>query len=189
MLNPEAWHGSALGTECTLHQIAPYIGKMKSTMAKELIRTYTSTGDLVYDPFVGSGAIALESLIAKRKVVCTDINPYAILLTEAKTNAPKTLNEANNNANFVLARALKEADAVSLEEVPQWVRDFFHPNTLKEIISFCNIVKQQNDPFLMACLLGIMHHQRPGFLSYPSSHLVPYLRNKKYPKEQFPRAL
>jgi hypothetical protein len=38
----------------------------------------------------------------------------------------------------------------------------------------------------LACLLGILHHQRPGFLSYPSSHLVPYLRNKNYPREQFP---
>jgi len=38
----------------------------------------------------------------------------------------------------------------------------------------------------MACLLGILHHQRPGFLSYPSSHLVPYLRSRKYPREKFP---
>jgi hypothetical protein len=33
--------------------------------------------------------------------------------------------------------------------------------------------------------LGILHHVRPGFLSYPSSHLVPYLRKMKYPPEQF----
>ncbi len=38
----------------------------------------------------------------------------------------------------------------------------------------------------MACLLGILHHQRIGFLSYPSSHLVPYLRTKKFPREEFP---
>ncbi len=38
----------------------------------------------------------------------------------------------------------------------------------------------------MACLLGILHHVRPGFLSYPASHLVPYLRIKKYPPEVFP---
>lgn len=37
----------------------------------------------------------------------------------------------------------------------------------------------------MACLLGILHHVRPGFLSYPASHLTPYLRLKKYPPENF----
>ena len=40
--------------------------------------------------------------------------------------------------------------------------------------------------FLTACLLGILHHQRPGFLSYPASHLVPYLRRTKYPPEEYP---
>jgi hypothetical protein len=34
--------------------------------------------------------------------------------------------------------------------------------------------------------LGILHHQRPGFLSFPSSHLVPYLRNKKFPRNRYP---
>jgi len=34
--------------------------------------------------------------------------------------------------------------------------------------------------------MGILHHQRPGFLSFPSSHTVPYLRLNKFPKEQFP---
>jgi hypothetical protein len=38
----------------------------------------------------------------------------------------------------------------------------------------------------LACLLGILHHVRPGFLSYPASHLVPYLRVNKYPRETYP---
>jgi hypothetical protein len=36
------------------------------------------------------------------------------------------------------------------------------------------------------CFLGVLHHQRPGFLSYPSSHLVPYLRDRKFPRESYP---
>ena len=35
-------------------------------------------------------------------------------------------------------------------------------------------------------MIGIAHHQRPGFLSYPSSHTVPYLRTNKFPKEIYP---
>ena len=45
---------------------------------------------------------------------------------------------------------------------------------------------QQEDYFLTSCLLGILHHVRPGFLSYPASHLVPYLRKNKYPPDEFP---
>ncbi|MDY7232505.1 hypothetical protein [Hyalangium rubrum] len=75
---------------------------------------------------------------------------------------------------------------VDLRSVPAWVRQFFHPRTLKEAISFANTCIHEKDCFLLACLLGILHHQRPGFLSYPSSHLVPYLRNELFPRAKFP---
>jgi len=44
----------------------------------------------------------------------------------------------------------------------------------------------RGDLFLHACLLGVLHHQRPGFLSFPSSHLVPYLRDRRFPPDQYP---
>ncbi|HXP60220.1 MAG TPA: hypothetical protein VN829_06995 [Dongiaceae bacterium] len=34
----------------TLHQLSPYIGKFKSSMAAGLIRQFTSAGDVLYDP-------------------------------------------------------------------------------------------------------------------------------------------
>jgi hypothetical protein len=34
--------------------------------------------------------------------------------------------------------------------------------------------------------MGILHHQRPGFLSYPSSHGAPYLRTNKFPPKKYP---
>lgn len=184
-LNPNVWHGSVLGTECTFHQIAPYIGKMKSSMAKELIEAFSSTGDLIFDPFAGSGAIALESLIAKRAVVCTDINPYAVTLTAAKLTAPQNVEYALAKAEKLLEQAL-EKENIPAEQIPGWVRSFFHPQTLQETLKFARVLQENNEPFLMACVLGILHHQRPGFLSYPSSHLVPYLRSQKFPQNKFP---
>lgn len=70
--------------------------------------------------------------------------------------------------------------------MPVWVRQFFHPETLRSALAFRDACVDQSDDFLLACLLGILHHQRPGFLSYPSSHLVPYLRDRKYPQRAFP---
>jgi hypothetical protein len=82
------------------------------------------------------------------------------------------------------AAALREPPR--LREVPAWVRRFFHPRTLGEAIRFADECIARKDYFVLACFLGILHHQRPGFLSYPSSHLVPYLREQNFPKEQFP---
>jgi hypothetical protein len=78
-------------------------------------------------------------------------------------------------------------DQVDLRIVPRWVRAFFHPETLREIVAWTDVLKERGADFLFACLLGILHHQRPGFLSYPSSHTVPYLRTKRFPRHLFPK--
>lgn len=186
VINKNLWGGSCLKSESTLHQISPYIGKMKSTMAKTLIETYTQTGDMIYEPFVGSGTVALECLISGRSVLAADINPYAIVLSKAKINPPPTLEEALGKISVYLTKAENLSKSISLKKVPKWVKCFFHPKTLRETLALSELLKKKHEYFYLSCLLGILHHQRPGFLSYPSSHLVPYLRNKKFPKEEYP---
>jgi hypothetical protein len=77
-------------------------------------------------------------------------------------------------------------EAVDMREIPPWVRAFFHPDTLREVVAWASVLKTRRFSFLLACLLGILHHQRPGFLSFPASHTVPYLRLKRFPPANFP---
>lgn len=185
-LNPEDWSGSCLATESTLHQLSPYIGKIKSVFARKLITTYTKPRDAILDPFAGSGTMAFESLIAKRHAIANDVNPYAVTLIKAKMFPPNSLEEAVKRVKYYNSLSKKQSKNVDLEEVPDWVKKFYHRDTLKEIISLSQLLRENNENFLLACLLGILHHERPGFLSYPASHLVPYLRTKKYPIEKYP---
>ena len=182
---PDHWKESCVGTECSLHQLSPYIGKLKSSIARDLVATYSKPGDLIVDPFSGSGTVALEALLQGRKAFTADISAYAKILCEAKLKAPPSLKCALEKAEETLSHSHKLPDP-DLRKVPAWVRQFFHPQTLKEAVKFATVCKKDGNNFLFACFLGILHHQRPGFLSYPSSHLVPYLRKKKYPRDQFP---
>ena len=54
-LDARLWHGSFNSRESTLQQLSPYVGKMKSGMAKVLLSLYSEPGDTVLDPFSGSG--------------------------------------------------------------------------------------------------------------------------------------
>jgi hypothetical protein len=173
-------------TDCTFHQLAPYIGRVKTTIARHLVEEYTQAGQLILDPFCGSGVIPLEAAIQGRSVIAGDINPYGVLLTRAKLNAPRTENEALALLEQRWGGALRRLRKQDLRAIPLWVRRFFHPETLRQTLSMRDELIEHGDEFLLACLLGILHHQRPGFLSYPSSHLVPYLRNKLFPREAFP---
>ena len=171
--------------ECSLHQLSPYIGKIKSSIAGELVERYSKRGDLVVDPFAGAGTIPLEASIRGRRAFGADISPYARILSLAKLHPPASLDVALRAAENALADA-ESLPAPDLRSVPAWIRKFFHPETLRDALSFAQVVRRPGNEFLMACFLGILHHQRPGFLSYPSSHLVPYLRDKKYPRSEFP---
>ncbi|GJD70578.1 DNA methyltransferase [Methylobacterium gnaphalii] len=184
-LAPSSWQQSALQTDCKLHQLAPYIGKLKPNIARHLLSNFTNRGDTILDCFAGSGTIPLEAALLGRKVLAFDSNPYAINLTRAKLEAPRTLILANERLKQTLD-ASKRRMRYDESQIPEWVRKFFHPETLQNALRFCDECIERSDNFLLACLLSVLHHQRPGFLSYPSSHLVPYLRDRKYSREEFP---
>lgn len=182
---PVHWLNACVHTECTFHQLSPYIGKLKSTIAKDLIARYSAPDDVVVDLFSGSGTIPLEAALLNRNVIAYDISSYAMTLTRGKLAAPAELDEALSIANDLLMESEKNP-LPDLRRVPKWTRAFFHSRTFKEVFRFSQVAKEANNAFILSCLLGILHHQRPGFLSYPSSHLVPYLRNNKYPRTKYP---
>lgn len=186
-LDARLWHGSFNGKESTLQQLSPYVGKMKSGMAKVLINLYSRPGDTILDPFSGSGLVPLEAALEGRYAWANDLSPYAYVLTRGKLEAPAEETTAIQQAKALITKVESIAASVDIGNVPQWVCEFYHPDTLREILAAFQVLQKQKNYFLMACLLGILHHVRPGFLSYPASHLVPYLRKSKYPVDQFPK--
>jgi SAM-dependent methyltransferase len=184
-LDSRLWRGSFGARESTLQQLSPYVGKMKSGMAKVLINLYSRQGDTVLDPFSGSGVVPLEAVLSGRRAWANDLSPYAYVLTRGKLEAPGSERAAVQNAESLVDSVEREAPSVDITSIPNWVKEFFHPETLREVFSAFRILRESEDFFLTACLLGILHHVRPGFLSYPASHLVPYLRRAKYPPDKF----
>ncbi len=155
-------------------------------MARSLIETWTHRGDLIVDPFCGCGVVTLEAAANGRRVIAGDWNPYAVLLTKAKLFPPPSLRVAQVRLSNVWDRSRELLNKQDLRNVPPWVRQFLHPETLRSALAFRDACVDGGDNFLLACLLGILHHQRPGFLSYPCSHLVPYLRERNFPRRSYP---
>jgi hypothetical protein len=156
-------------------------------MASSLIAHFSNRGDFVLDPFAGSGVVPLEALLLGRNALANDFNPYAATLTRAKLFPPRTKDAAIAKAGEYIARAKATAKKMRYRSTaPDWVATFFHPRTLAEVKILADLLRRDSQWFLLANLLGILHHQRPGFLSYPSSHLVPYLRSRKFPRRRYP---
>lgn len=170
----------------SLHTIAPYIGKIRPELAEFLVKTYAVPDKIICDPFCGSGTVLLAGWQLGYRVLGIDLNEYAWLLSMAKLYPYSSLDVVLcklEKYNLVVQSKKQEID---IQKVPEWVKDFFHPETLKEIIAWEKELSAGKEYFLLACLMGILHHQRPGFLSYPSSHGAPYLRKDKYPQDLYP---
>ena len=87
-LNANMWHGSFNGRESTLQQLSPYVGKMKSGMARSLVRLYSRPGDVVLDPFAGSGTTNLAALETERHSIGVEIEPKYLDIIERRMRVP-----------------------------------------------------------------------------------------------------
>lgn len=70
------------------HFIHPYPAKLLQHIPIFFLNNSLLSCDssLIYDPFNGSGTVAVESLYSKRHFIGTDINPFACLLSNVKCN-------------------------------------------------------------------------------------------------------
>ena len=170
----------------SINTLSPYIGKMRIEIADYIIKKYVPENGVIYDPFMGSGTVLLQGWSLGYNVVGSDLNYYAFVLTQGKINPCNSFREAESKLNKYKILAEHKAKAIEITNVPEWVKVFFNEYTLKEILAWVYYLKKNKEWFLLANLLGILHHQRPGFLSYPSSNGAPYLRSKKYPPDKFP---
>jgi DNA modification methylase len=170
----------------SIHSLSPYVGKIRSDLIQYLIDKYAVKKEYIYDPFCGSGTVLLEGWVKGYDVIGVDLNPYAYTLSMGKVHPLISLNVAEEKLVTYNYAVMQIAKNLSIANIPDWVKDFFNKKTLKEIYAWIMVLQQNKEHFLLSCLLGILHHQRPGFLSFPSSHGAPYLRSNKYPQSQFP---
>ncbi|MET8865597.1 DNA methyltransferase [Nonomuraea sp. NPDC004580] len=69
------------------HQLFRYPAKFHPPVCKTLINRYTVPGDVILDPFVGSGTALVESALARRYSIGIDVDPLATQISLAKTRA------------------------------------------------------------------------------------------------------
>ncbi|ABN07842.1 hypothetical protein Mlab_1681 [Methanocorpusculum labreanum Z] len=170
----------------SLNSLSPYIGRLRYECAGYLIDQYAQPDEILFDPFCGSGTVLLEGWAKGYNVMGNDLNYYAYVLTMGKLYPYQTELDALATLDRYNNRVTKKTSQINLDVIPEWVQSFYHPQTLREIIAWTYYLRKNKEWFLLSCLMGILHHQRPGFLSYPSSHGVPYLRTNKYPRENYP---
>lgn len=79
-------------TNYLTHGIHPYPAKFIPQIPNMLIKEFTKPGDVILDPFCGSGTSLVESKLLGRNSIGIDLHPLAAFLSKVKTT---TLPESN----------------------------------------------------------------------------------------------
>jgi SAM-dependent methyltransferase len=132
------------------HGFHSYAGRMHPTIARGGVEAYSARGELVVDPFCGSGTVLVEAMGAGRRAVGVDASPLGVAIARART----TLLGADGRA-----RLESEAVAIAEEsgararkrrrpELPVWSRQEltrFHPHVLFELLGLRELVLATKD--------------------------------------------
>jgi len=151
------WSFKDENTSYLTHGIHPYPAKFIPQIASSLIQNLSSPGELVFDPFSGSGTTALEANLARRKSVNIDLNPLAIIIGQVKTT------KINNQIKIEIEKLIQEiknTDSGSLDyysftrknknkklkipEIPN-IEKWFHNNAIKELSFISNLINNLKD--------------------------------------------
>jgi DNA modification methylase len=142
-----------------IHSFHRFFGKLIPAIPAAAVELFTKRGDLVLDPFCGSGTTLVEAIIRGRNAVGVDVNPLAVLITRVKTSAP--------NPDKLLAalegavRAGREILSNGMPPPPYCVNlhHWYRPGVIRELSALHNAVSRIGDvevrSFLTACLSAV----------------------------------
>lgn len=80
------WELAEADTRYGTHSFHPYSAKYIPQIPYYLISILSKKGDIVLDPFLGSGTTLVEANNLERNSIGIDINPLACLISKVKTN-------------------------------------------------------------------------------------------------------
>ena len=98
----------------------PFFAKKQWPIVQEYIKYYTFPGDLVCDPFAGSGVTPVEALVLGRRAVAGDINPVARFITRMTAVAPvdlTQLNDAYDQVRTIAQKPIENLDVMTDNDV------------------------------------------------------------------------
>lgn len=104
--------------------VHPYFTRRPSNVVRAYVERYSRTGDVVLDPFGGSGVTAIEAMLLGRRAIHNDLNPFANFITAAigdttlSSTAPlRSAYERVADRCKAEVEALEAADEATVREV------------------------------------------------------------------------
>ena len=111
-----------------------YFTKQSWNVVAEYIKNYSQIGDVILDPFGGSGVTAIEALMNRRKAISIDINPMAVFIVNSLLAPIDNMNLSANNLSQAFERIKKEFQEkkpLKDEDIDRALKKYPYPQGVK----------------------------------------------------------
>jgi len=167
-----------------LHSLCSYQGKMKPSLAFHLVETFVPKGGRLLDPFAGVGTIPFEGALNGRLTFGFEISPAARIIAAAKVrnqNHIECEKLLERLQDYLQSEKIKEQEVTKAKLIAfnKNIVDYYEKRTFNEILLarrffIENKPSSPSENLIFACLLHILHGNRPYSLSRRSHPLTPF---------------
>jgi DNA methylase len=132
-----------------VHRLHPYLGKFVPQLVEVFLRRYARPGQLVWDPFAGSGTTLVEANAFGARAAGCDISAFNCLLTCVKTAAYDPVDLLGD-----VVRLSAEAKPPRARSVSEYLERWFAPQALAELLAFRSRIHATAYPDLWRVVLS-----------------------------------
>jgi hypothetical protein len=150
-----------------VHRLHPYLGKYIPQLVEIFLRKYFAPGQIVVDPFCGSGTTLVQANELGINAVGYDISAFNVLLCRAKT-MPYNIEQARHEVLSILEKVRTQlptlaAEAAKPQAAPEqrslwqvatadlflseadvaYLQTWFAPQTLGELLAYRRLIETQ----------------------------------------------
>ena len=132
-----------------VHRLHPYLGKFVPQLAEAFIRRYAQPGELVWDPFAGSGTTLVEANAFGARAAGCDVSAFNCLLARVKTD--------EYDPRGLLADVVPLSVRPTAPPAPSgsdYLERWYAPRSLTELLSFRERIETTTYPDLWRIVLS-----------------------------------
>ena len=139
-------------TNYLTHCYHRYPAKFIPQLARRLILENSRNGDIICDPFYGSGSTILESILQNRIALGTDVNPIAHMITMAKTTPldPSKVSKTKLSLHSKIKNSSREENYDIPTELSKWFDQETY-NVLNHLLLQIKLIKPRKLQIFFLC--------------------------------------
>jgi DNA modification methylase len=145
-----------------VHRLHPYLGKFIPQLVEVFLKKYFKPGQIILDPFVGSGTTLIEANILNMPSIGIELSEFSYLIAKVKTQKydielveKEILDILNKTKEF--SRKIQKNQISLFDdwdfEPSEYFKTWYHPRAIKEIYFYRSLIPNYQNQDILKIIL------------------------------------